>query len=310
MSVFKTKSWLYLRNPRGGVEDLDRMQAAGFEGVFCNIGDHTPDEWQTIRGRAGARGMFCGPWARTATAGNAWSPYILDRIIDCAEVWESPLIVNCESEIQGTGTEATGLIAESCAGLDAAIAPEPIPFDNVGWWPCKEMPTLPQIRAENVPSLDWIIEQWHAYGIDCVFPTYSSWGGDTPGDFPLNAPYGVYTGDDMGGNYAAWSPREHSYQGCVEQNGGDDMEVIGSQDGVTASMNRLRDMDPGGTLLKKDASGKWPKESIDTLTQPLDQWKAYDKLERSLTILVEDHDADVALVQNSAMGEEAPGGQE
>jgi len=295
MSVFKTKSWLYLRNPRGGVEDLDRMQAAGFEGVFCNIGDHTPDEWQTIRGRAGARGMFCGPWARTATAQNTFDPAILDRIIACAEAWESPLIVNPESEIQGTGTDATGLIAERCAGLDAAIAPEPVPFDNVGWWPCKEMPTLPQIRAENVPSLEWIINQWHAYGIDCVYPTFSSWGGDTPGDFPLNAPYGVYTGDDMGGNYAAWSPREFSYQGCIDGGGGIDVTVIGSQDGIAAMCNRLRDLDPAGTLLKKDASGKWPKDLSSLEGVPIDQWKAYDKAQRALRILCQDHDAQASL---------------
>lgn len=70
----------------------------------------------------------------------------------------------------------------------------------------------------------------------------------------------------------------------------DPMEKIGSQDGVTATMNRLRDRDPAGTLLVKGADGKWPKASIDTLTQPLDQWKAYDKLERALTLLVADHD--------------------
>lgn len=69
---------------------------------------------------------------------------------------------------------------------------------------------------------------------------------------------------------------------------GGDVQPIGSQDGVTASCNRLRDMDPAGTLLKKSGS-KWP--SIDTLAaMPLDQWKAYDKLERALKILVTDHD--------------------
>lgn len=65
------------------------------------------------------------------------------------------------------------------------------------------------------------------------------------------------------------------------------MQEIGYQHGITSMMNRLRDMDPGGTLLKK-AGGKWP--SIDTLTQPIDQWKAYDKAERAFTILVHDHD--------------------
>lgn len=63
--------------------------------------------------------------------------------------------------------------------------------------------------------------------------------------------------------------------------------IIGNQDGIVAATNRLRDLDPAGTLLKK-AGGKWP--SLGTLTVPLDQWKAYDKLERTLTILVDDHD--------------------
>jgi hypothetical protein len=54
-------------------------------------------------------------------------------------------------------------------------------------------------------------------------------------------------------------------------------------------MNRLRDLDPKGTVLAKGPDGKWP--GIETLTTPVDQWKAYDKLERTLTILKDDHDA-------------------
>lgn len=69
---------------------------------------------------------------------------------------------------------------------------------------------------------------------------------------------------------------------------GGDVEKIGTQHGVTAAVNRLRDMDPGGTLLKKDSKGKWPP--ISSLTQPVNEWKAYDKLERTLGILVADHD--------------------
>ena len=70
--------------------------------------------------------------------------------------------------------------------------------------------------------------------------------------------------------------------------GGDDVQTIGSQHGVTASVNRMRTLDPGGTLLVADASGKWPP--LSSLTAPVKDWRAYDKLERSLTILVEDHD--------------------
>jgi hypothetical protein len=64
--------------------------------------------------------------------------------------------------------------------------------------------------------------------------------------------------------------------------------VIGYQHGIVAGMNGLRDLDPSKTLLKKK-DGKWP--SIDTLEEPLDSWKAWDKMERAFTILVHDHDA-------------------
>jgi hypothetical protein len=65
--------------------------------------------------------------------------------------------------------------------------------------------------------------------------------------------------------------------------------TIGPQHGATAAANRWRNLDPGGTKLRKGADGKWP--SIGTLTIPLDQWGAYDKLERALSITFADHDA-------------------
>lgn len=78
--------------------------------------------------------------------------------------------------------------------------------------------------------------------------------------------------------------------------GEEDMEEIGKEHGIRATYNRLRDADPAGTLLVKGADGKWP--SINTLSDPnrpggaipVKDWKAYDKAERALTILVEDHD--------------------
>lgn len=68
------------------------------------------------------------------------------------------------------------------------------------------------------------------------------------------------------------------------------MGLIGTDHGIRAMFNRLRDKDPNGTLLKKGADGKWP--SILSLVDiPVRNWKAYDKAERALTILVQDHDA-------------------
>jgi hypothetical protein len=64
---------------------------------------------------------------------------------------------------------------------------------------------------------------------------------------------------------------------------------IGAQHGATAAANRWRNLDPGGTKLVKGADGKWPP--LNSLTTPQDQWGAYDKLERALTIAFADHDA-------------------
>ena len=294
MSAFK-ECFLFLRNPRGGVEDLDKMQAAGFRGVFCNIGDHTPAEWETVvRPRALERGMFCGPWARTQGSDGGFSEQILAAIIQCAMRWQSPLVVNSEAELKGTGDRWTKEIVAACEGFDAALSVEPWPFDNVEWWPLGDkMPVLPQVFGD-LGFFDPISvrDQWWAYGVNCCFPTFGTYGAVAPTQYPLTAPYSLYTADDCGTNYAAWKPTGSGYVGCQQTvappTPEDDMGVIGNADGIAATFNRLRDLDPLGTLLQKQGN-KWP--SIETLEQPVEEWKAYDKAQRSLQILVDDHDA-------------------
>jgi hypothetical protein len=291
-SVFKTSCFLFLRDPRGGVEDLDKMQAAGFDGVFCNIGDHAPAEWEAVvRPRALQRGMFCGPWARTQGADGKFSEAILSSVVACAEAWGSPLIVNSESELKGTGSTWTPVIAAAVLGYDAAVSVEPQPFADVDWYHLKEIPVLPQVFG-LMDNAAWYRDQWHGYGVDCCFYTFGSydWG---PSEYELRAPFSLYTGDDCGQDYAAWSPTSFDYVGCVDAiappNPEDDMQEIGKNDGVAAEYNALRDLDPSKTLLVKDAKGKWP--SLDTIEEvPLDQWKAWDKGQRSKQILVDDHD--------------------
>jgi hypothetical protein len=64
---------------------------------------------------------------------------------------------------------------------------------------------------------------------------------------------------------------------------------IGNQDGIKASVNALRDLDPTKTLLVKDPASGWP--DLSTLPTDLGKWKAWDKLQRTLQILKDDHDA-------------------
>ena len=287
------------------------MKEAGFGGVFCNIKDYPAERWSEVRKRASAQGMFCGPWSRTSSGmgGAEFDPNLLEALITCADAWESPLIVNSEKEIDGSGDDLTSYIAEEVGDREAALSVEPIPFASVDWTPVAHLPILPQLfHAEQGAKYDpyEVKALWHSRGVQCVFFTFGTYGGMQPQDFPLQAPYSLYTGDDCGNNFQPWKPTSTGYEGCIETPpDGGDMQKIGSQHGVTSAMNRLRTLDPAGTLLVADPyTGKWP--SIETLTQPLDQWKAYDKLERSLTILVSDHDEAMVFTDT----EEAPMGEE
>jgi hypothetical protein len=268
------------------------MKAAGFGAVFCNIKDYPLSEWDIVRERARAAGVICGPWART-TNGNEFEPNLLHSLIECAEDWgDVPYIVNSESELKGSGADLTDYINQMCGADDYALSMEPIPFANVDWTPIKA-PVLPQCFGPEYAGIHTgeVITLWRQHGIRCVVPTFGTYSGWQPSLYSRLSPYGLYTADDCASAFAPWSP-QGELDPCQDTptppNGGD-MPDIGYQDGITAAMNRLRDLDPKGTVLAKGPDGKWP--GIETLTTPVDQWKAYDKLERTLTILKDDHDA-------------------
>jgi hypothetical protein len=297
MSVFLDRNHLFLRSSRGGVEDVASMSAAGFTAIFCNIDPNAcaPEDWDLVRDRAQSLGVVCGPWLRTADAHGEFDAGRLDLLIDVADAWGwTPLIVNSEKEIDHTGDDVTGFIAEQVGDRDAAISVEVRPFGAVDWRPLARYPILPQsFPAETgIADPDDVIRaNWWAAGVQCVVVTYGTYGGMQPDEFARLTPYGLYTADDCGNQFARWSP-VGSTEPCStvppDANGGD-METIGTQHGVTSALNRLRTLDPGGTILSVDAQGKWAP--LSTLSGvPLDKWKAWDKLERTLTILVQDHD--------------------
>lgn len=291
MSAF-TRCFLFLRNPAGGVENVSDMKAAGFEGVFCNVGDFAPEQWDVVRQRCQALGMFCGPWARTAKGDPPqWDQAKLERIIQTADRWGAPLIVNSEKELDGSGATITTEIAKAIGTRDAAISMETTPFASVDWSPVAHLPVLPQVFPAESGKFDtteaWRKAWWDA-GMRCVYMTFGTYaakhGRPEPTWYELQAPYSLYTADDIEdgpAGYPNWSPTSTGYVACKEAS-----MKIGDQDGISASANRLRALDPGGTIVPQ---GK----TIDDLTQPLSQWKAWDKLERTLRILKDDHDAAV-----------------
>jgi hypothetical protein len=280
-------TFLMLRHPNGGVEDLRAMKEAGYAGVFCNIGDHPPEAWEYIvRPRARALGMYCGPWLHTRQGDGRFAPGKLEALIACADRWGSPLIVNSEKEIDGSGDACTGMIAEEVGDRDAAISMEAWLFNppSVDWSPVSHLPMLLQIfPQESPPARDPEACKLHAHdcGVECVYFTYGSYGGVRPSLYSLISPFSIYTADDLGGDYAAWRPRGEGFQACVEtrpDGGGDVMEKIGNQDGINAAVDRLIALDPGGSK---------PNRKPDDLGT----WGAYDKLRRTLALLKDDHDA-------------------
>ena len=214
MSVFD-QPFLFLRTPGGNVEDLDRMQAAGFRGVFCNVREHEAAEWEVVRRKALARGMFCGPWAHTMNAARAFSFDVLDKIIETADRWRSPLIVNSEKELDNSGSTLTRVIAERVGGRDAAISMQAFLFFSVEWTPVKHLPMLLQIfPAESIAAKDPLGCRERAWNAGCerVYLTFGSYREQHPGLYRLQEPYSVYTGDDCGNDYQAWSPTSSGYQ--------------------------------------------------------------------------------------------------
>lgn len=292
MSAFDS-CFIFLDNPRGGVENLNDMKAAGFAGIFCNVIDYPYEAWEEIiRPRAHANGMVCGPWGRTGhppPQGVGFEEARLDRIILVADRWQAPLIINSEKEIDGSGDAVTDLIAKKVGKREAAISSEAWLYPSVDWRSVAHLPMLLQIfptesEAANRPA-DC---KWHAHdeGLECVYLTFGTYGGMKPADFDLKAPFSLYTGDAMAAVYPPWSPTSSGFQACQEVTPVPD---IGSQDGIRAAVNRLRADDPGGTLAPEGV----PKgaDLAEYLGKPVDQWKAYDKLERTLQILKDDHDA-------------------
>lgn len=208
MSVFLETNHLFLVNPEGGVESVDKMAAAGFRAIFCNVLDFEPWQWETVRQRARNEGIACGPWLRTIDANFAWDVTKLERLIAIADDWDEPFIVNSEKELDWSGAELTTVIADMVGDRDAAISVEAWPFASVDWTPVSHMPVLPQIFPQEVEVAkdpEACRAAWFAAGMRCCVFTFGSYWDQSPDQFDRLTPYGVYTADNCGDDFAAWS---------------------------------------------------------------------------------------------------------
>lgn len=295
-SIFLDTNHLFLRAPDGGVENVAAMKAAGFGAIFCNIGDHPPETWSTVRDQARAAGVICGPWLRTITPGNSFSVDKLDFLIATADRWNTPLIVNSESEMKGSGDQLCKLIAEKVGKRDAGISVEAWPFSDVDWWPLGEYPILVQIFPQEgglpAQNPEQCRGQWYAYGCKCVAYTFGSYWGMNPNTFDRLSPYGVYTADDCVGNFQEWAPKgtRNPCQGTEAikppvpkppqpKPPGVMMPDIGTEHGITAFIDWLQKQPDVPTEHKPNYNPQQPGT-----------WPWPERLERTLNMLREDHD--------------------
>jgi len=206
VSVFD-RPGLYLRNPRGGVEDVAAMKAGGFSWVALNVGDdQEPSEWSVVEHRASASGVTVLPWRRCTTDTE------VAELCDLARRdYSGRVIVNAEKELD-TGPVTAGAIVTATEGMDAALSTEPMIFSTLAGSPllAKLIVQIQLFPQENDASKDprhcrAVAFRLGAKTVHFMLGVHEL----DPEDFPpCQAPYSVYTADDCGNVFEPWGPRQ------------------------------------------------------------------------------------------------------
>lgn len=202
MSVFD-KPGMYLRAPDGGVEGVREMHEAGFESIAINVADFQVNAWDAVLNRAEQAGVVALPWGRTRNEA------AVKRLCDIARAMDAKaVLVNAETELFD-GSLDVGVIARETVGLDACLSTLPWSGD-VRWERVAHLrlhlQMFPQETETSKHPRDCRVKAFangakrvnFMHGIHDITPS------DLP---PRQGGYWVYTGDDCGGNFSAWSPQ-------------------------------------------------------------------------------------------------------
>ena len=203
MSLVKTGAGLYLRDPRGGVEDVQRMKDAGFDYICVNSHDFSIDAWDVVFARADAAGMPCGVWKFVR------SDEDVNALRDEAKELGGPMIVNAEKPLDH-GEVSIEAIADACREMDAAISTEPQLYGSVDWSRVKDIPIQIQLfPQENATSRDPRGCRAHAFERGPRFVHFMLGIHElAAGSFPQRRqPYTVYTADDCANVFGPWAPQ-------------------------------------------------------------------------------------------------------
>lgn len=218
-SIFNRENVMFLRDPEGGVEDVQLMKNAGFNVIAVNVQKEIPlSEWDLVRVRAVNAGATLIPWCYI------WTLNDLDRLLAIADDWSKGVcIVNIEKEID-LGVYSSQAVADKVAARDVAYSSICWLYNAVNWRPMTNKPMMLQIFPYEIPEAEkWedCVKHAHDMGFSCVSMTFGTYdvagvGQPMPEDYNLLTPYQLYTADDLTvfyPNYNMWSPKG-SYKCC------------------------------------------------------------------------------------------------
>jgi hypothetical protein len=217
MSIFTQHNMLFLRDPVGGVEDVQAMKDGGFGIVACNVQKEiSPDRWSLVRERADSAGVIVVPWCYI------WNLSDLDRLISVSDSWavdaemEPALVPNPEKQLD-LGVFSCEQMNQMVGNRDAACATEAWLYNDVDWKSISHWPMMLEIFPyENPTAWKWYDCKKHArdLGFSCVMFTFGAYDVQgkqpQPNEFPLLTPYQIYTADDLTycyPHYEWWGPR-------------------------------------------------------------------------------------------------------
>lgn len=213
-----------LRDPGGGVEDVQEMANAGMEWLVLNVSDHDPSAWGLVRQRAAAAGVHCMPKGRLANSGDsaADAMRVLRLICETAQRWgTNRAVINVEAEIRDgliTCEQVADVMAEYDVG-EAAISSEANLYWSIDWSPLHDYAVLLQMYPEDgkmpPPVTPEKVAAWvkecvtgarERAGFTYVGATYQGWRSDPDWFDRSHSAWSVAYGDDVGaGNWWRWA---------------------------------------------------------------------------------------------------------
>ena len=294
MDLFETTGVLWIAP--GGNNEHPEAWGDVIEWGALNIGSeaaHDPN-WIRQRNLMDSVSVVAMPWLHVRSMAD------LDRLLATADRWGTRYAgVNIEDVVSDNlSVPAIGARLEEWGG-NALIITLPWVANGQGWEALADYPfALEYFPYDPVwnPIFDnqavLVSHACNEIGQDAkitfLYGTYPG-GIASPARYDLKVAHSFYTGEDIGTTEQQWDLWDYNAATPFITCGGTPMPIIGYNDGIAAAVNRLRDMDPKGTIMVKGTDGKWPP--LSSLPPDVSTWKAYDKLQRTLQILKDDHDA-------------------